>query len=199
MSWISRLLCCIIRCFRRFPIFGPGLLNCIRTCMNGQVVDSDVTTGTTGSYVQGQSFNETRAVDATVFTPFDLIVEQLSLKGLNLGSSALVGARVYDSVTQACIASSNVTVPPGTNLAVTIPLSTTLASGKSYRIGFYVQTTSPWLGSGNFFLPAFSPYVETTRLFQINAAYEAVADTFPINPNLAVPQMTIQTRATCLP
>ncbi len=199
MAWILRLLRCILRCFKGSVIFGTGFFNCIRYCIRHETVDSDVATGTHGSEIIGQSFNgETRGVDVTVLTPFSLITEQLTLHGLNIwGGPTLVGARVYDSLTQVCVAASDITVGgPQPNLTVTIPIVATLAPGKRYRIGFYVQPTS----SGDFFIPdSFvdlnhqSPYVENTGAFRINSAHDnAAADAFPVTPNEFVPHMIIR-------
>jgi hypothetical protein len=163
--------------------------------------DSDVTEGTTGTIHPGQSFNETRAVSVTVLGGTDRIVESLTLKGLNAGATAQVGARIYDGTTQMLIASSDVTVSAGSNITVTIPVTATLVSGRSYRIGFYVQTNPLWQASGNLFLPdAFSnlyspiPYTESTGIFQIQSAHAIGSDSFPSNPNVATPQMLIHTR-----
>ena len=163
--------------------------------------NSDITTGSTGILHPGQSFNETRAVDVTVLGSTNRIVENLALKGLNPGTlSATVGARIYDSTTQALIASANITVSGGgSNLTLTVPLSATLVSGQNYRIGFYVETNPLWQASGNLFVPFSSlqnqvPYTEDTGVFRINSAHAIGSDGYPANPNLATPQMTIQTR-----
>jgi hypothetical protein len=167
--------------------------------------DSDVTTGSTGSLTPvAQSFNETRAVDVTVLGSSNRIVEKLILKGLNISvgaTSALVGARIYDSSTQALVGSSDVTVAGGSaDMTVTVVLSATLEAGKSYRIGFYVETTPLWQANGKLYRPdEFSspyspmPYAENSGVFRINSAHSGV-DSYPNIPNISIPQMTIHTR-----
>lgn len=163
--------------------------------------ESDVTTGSPGSIHQGQSFNETRAVDVTLLGGSDRIVYELTLRGLNAFAPALVGARIYNSATQALISSSDVNLLAGSDMTATISMAATLAAGQSYRIGFYVETDPPWQASGQLFKPdAFSslgnpmPYTEGSGVFQINSAHAISSDSFPANPSIATPQMTIVTR-----
>ncbi|MDX8410717.1 MAG: hypothetical protein R8K46_02425 [Mariprofundaceae bacterium] len=166
--------------------------------------DSDVTTGTTGTLHMNQSFNETRAILVTVLGTTDRIIESLTLKGLNISGdiSALVGARIYVEGTQILVASSDTTVPGGNNnVTVSIPITSTLVSGQSYRIGFYVQTAPLGAASGNVFKPdSFSDplnqisYTETTGIFKINSAHAVGSDSFPVNWNISTPQLTIRTR-----
>jgi hypothetical protein len=151
-----------------------------------------------------QSFNETRTVDVTVLTSTDRVTENLKLKGLDLrmATSALVGARIYDTNIKALIATSNVSVAGGSNdVTVTIPIHSKLVSFKRYRIGFYVKTDPPGKASATLFEPdPFSsptysiPYVEDTGVFCINSANSVGSDSFPANSNRYTPQMTISTR-----
>ncbi len=164
--------------------------------------DTDIPAGSTGPLHHGQSFNETRAVNLTVLGASNRITESLTFRGLNIGaaSSAIVGARIYDDTTQTLLAFSDVTVEGGNN-NITVTISTTLISGRNYRVGFYVETTPLSKASGNLFLPAsFSsitnpiPYTEATGIFRINSAHAIGSDTFPSNPNKYIPQLVIRTR-----
>ena len=145
--------------------------------------------GVGGSYMPGQSYNETRAVDVTVLSPFDLNVSSMTLSGI--GGSGLAKAVIYDSTTHSLIASAQGPLTGGT---ITLSLSATLVSGEDYRIGFFGN-----LGNGTFFLPggvlAFPggfPYTESSGLLQINSAWSIATDSFPANPNLLVPQISMQ-------
>lgn len=178
-----------------------GLIDQTQNIQNIEV-DSDFATGTTGSIIDGQSFNETRAVGVTLLGNINRVTETITLKGLNIrgDSSALIGVRIYDTSTKALIASNNAAINPGINLSVTIPLSTTLVAGKTYTIGFYVQTTPSWGGSGSFYLPNTFlninnqiAYYETSGIFKINSALSVASDSYPEYSNQAVPQITIKT------
>ena len=179
---------------------GSGNVDSTTTTKNNnsnstQAVNSSVITGTTGTMINNQSFNETRAVSVTVLGTKDRTTETITLKGLNTtgATSALVGARVYDTTTKTLIASKNATVAAGNDLSVTINLITTLTAGKTYTIGFYVQTNPLSKGSGNFYLPDSSPYTEDTGIFQINSASITASDSYPESANQYVPQLIIRT------
>jgi hypothetical protein len=151
---------------------------------------ADLTTGQTGSISPGQSFNETRGVDVTVLAPQDQLLSSLTLKGLRLNlSGGTVGARVYDSATQALLASGNLSVSPGGGLTVTIPVSVVLRSGATYRLSFFVSDGGNG-GSGDGFIPSALPYVEATGTLRVLHAYDSPIDTFPANNNLEVPEIT---------
>jgi hypothetical protein len=165
-------------------------------------VSVSLTPTSAGSLTAGQSFNETRAADVNVLTSGPLTVSSMTLSGLSIGSatSALVGARIYSSSgasSGTLIASANATVTAGGQ--VTIPISATLASGSTYRIGFYVQTTPSSQGSGTVLvvtgatLSSFPAYTEPTGRFQIVGAWDSSpsGDVFPTSINTALPQMTI--------
>lgn len=146
--------------------------------------------GTGGSFIAGQSYNETRAVDVTVLSPFNLSVSSMTLSGIN--GSGLAEAVIYDSNTQSLIASAQGNLTGGT---ITLSISATLVSGGEYRIGFFGN-----LGSGTFFepgnppysLPGHFPYTESTGLLQINGAYDVGANSFPVFQNLFVPEVSMQ-------
>jgi hypothetical protein len=146
----------------------------------------------------GQSYNETRAVDVTVLSSSDLSVEGMVLDGyrLNGTGSAVVGARIYDSSTNALVStSSDVNLSgPSILVPISVPVSATLVSGRNYRIGFYAMGNPQSPSSGDFFLPSF-PYTESTGLFRINSGWDVGADAFPQTPNLAAPRVTIRTHA----
>jgi len=158
----------------------------------------NLTSGTDGSYMSDQSYNETRAADVTVLSGTDLLVESMTLTGFyfnNWVTSAVVGARIYNTSTQQLIASANVTDSSGG--PVTVPISATLVPGGDYRVGFFAATTPANGGIGTFFLPAgenpwLIPYTEADGLLQINGAYDIQPDSFPANLSEAVPQVNLQ-------
>jgi hypothetical protein len=137
--------------------------------------------GASGSFIFGQSYNETRALDVTVLSPSDLVVQSMTLGGI--GGTGSAEAVIYDSLTHTLIASAVGTVSGGT---VTVPISATLVPGDQYRIGFYGR-----LGSGTFFQPNF-PYTDSSGLFQINGASQSALDAFPGNINLDAPEISMQ-------
>lgn len=137
--------------------------------------------GTSGSFMAGQSYNETRAVDVTVLSSENLLVQSMTLTGI--GGSGPAEAVIYDSNTHLLIASAVGTVAGGT---VTVPISTTLLSGGDYRIGFFGD-----LGNGTFFEPSSFPYIETSGLLQINGACDTAADSFPSYSNIFDPQVSL--------
>lgn len=141
-----------------------------------------VISGTSGSFMAGQSYNETRAVDVTVLSQDNLLVQSMTLNGINGSGSA--EAVIYDSNTHLLIASAYGTVTEGT---VTVPISATLLSGGNYTIGFFGD-----LGSATVFLPDGFPYVESSGLLQIDSASESPTDSFPSNWNLADPQLSME-------
>jgi hypothetical protein len=146
--------------------------------------------GTSGSFIAGQSYNETRAVDVTVLSPVNLGVSSMTLSGIN--GSALAKAVIYDFNTQSLIASAQGTLTGGT---ITLPISATLVSGHEYRIGFFGS-----LSSGSFFqpgsppysLPGHFPYTESSGLLRINGAWDTATDSFPAIQNLYVPLVSMQ-------
>jgi len=160
----------------------------------------DVTSGNqAGSLLFGQSFNETRAVDATVnadcATPLE--IEAMTLDGLSISApSATVGARVYDGDTMALQASGATTVGPGSGQSVTVPILATLSRGGHYRIGFFVDAGGAG-GSATLYDPSPSgpggfPYSTNDLTLVINQAYSGAADAFPTAPNFAVPLITLR-------
>jgi len=138
--------------------------------------------GGSGSFIAGQSYNETRAADVTVLSPLNLAVSSMTLSGIN--GSGTAEAVIYDSNTQLLVASAQGTLTGGT---ITLPISATLVSGDEYRIGFYGL-----LGSGSGFLPSTFPYTESSGLLQINSAWDVATDSFPNITNLEVPEVSLQ-------
>jgi len=161
-------------------------------------VDSNLISGATGVPKPGQSYNETRALDVTVLIPGGLAVERMTLDGYRfVGSgSALVGARIYAGSTQALVSTSqDVSISgPSVDVPITIPVSATLASGGSYRIGFYVMGNPPALSSGNLFETASFPYTDLSGRFRINSTHGVGADAFPQGTNAFAPRVTVRAR-----
>ena len=164
----------------------------------GTAIDSNLISGAMGTSMPGQSYNETRALDITVLSTSDLSVERMVLDGYTLygNGSALVGARIYDNLTQALVSTSqdiNLSAP-SIGVPISIPVSATLVSGRSYRVGFYVLGNPQSPSSADVFLPASFPYTESTGLFLINSTHSVGADEFPQLPNQAAPRVTIRTQ-----
>jgi hypothetical protein len=146
--------------------------------------------GTSGSYISDQSYNETRAVDVTVLSPLNLTVSSMTLSGI--AGSGLAEAVIYDSNTQSLIASAQGNLTGGT---ITLSISATLVSGDEYRIGFYGQLDDGTFfipGSPPYTLPGDFPYTESSGLLQVNGAWDFPADSFPTYENLAVPLVSMQ-------
>ena len=160
-------------------------------------VDSNLVSGARGAAKPGQSYNETRAVDVTVLTPASLAVDRLTLDGYRLlGGSALVGARIYASSSQALVSTSqDVSITgPSVDVPIVIPVTATLVAGGSYRIGFYVIGNPPALSSADVFEPASFPYSDQSGRFRINSAHAVAGDAFPQGPNTFAPRVTVRNR-----
>jgi hypothetical protein len=157
-----------------------------------------VVSGCKGTMEPNQSFNETRAVDLTVLGTHDRVVDTLALKGLNLQQAvwAVVGARIYNSTTQALVASADAVVPGGTaDTTVSAPITAKLVAGQNYRVGFFVETSLVGGATGQLFSPTAFPYVEAAGMFRINSAHSVSGDVFPVGPNTFLPQMMIRSHA----
>ena len=160
----------------------------------------DLTSGTSGTFLLGQSFNETRAADVTVLSASSLQVDSMTLKGLSLGgaSSALVGARIYSSSSGSLVSSGNMVVTSAAS-PITVPIVATLAPASSYRLAFFVQTSPPSLASGNLFDPVPAgtggfPYVEATGQLRINGGFQLGSDAFPTTPSATtIAQISLDT------
>jgi hypothetical protein len=81
-----------------------------------------------------------------------------------------------------------------------VPVAATLATGSTYRVGFYVQTgPAAGGGSGTFLQPTgvgangFTAYMgDPSGWLQVVAAWDnASGDAFPAVRNTAVPQITL--------
>jgi hypothetical protein len=145
----------------------------------------------------GQSYNETRALDVTVLYPSALAVEHITLDGYRLlgTGTALVGARIYASSTNALVSSSqDVTISgPSVDVPITIPVSAALSSGARYRIGFYVMGNPPAPSGADVFQPASFPYSDQSGRFRINSTHSVGADAFPQGANAFAPRVTVRT------
>ena len=155
----------------------------------------DLTSGTTGTTLFNQSFNETRAADVTVLTP-DLLVTSMTLSEFNISTtSGTIGARIYNSDGSLHVA-ADLSVSSGFDQSVTIPISTILEQGFTYRMGFFISAGLNG-GSGDIFNPdpsglAITPYSDSTGSLQISGAFSFPDDTFPTNINGSLPLMTIE-------
>jgi len=140
-----------------------------------------------GVLMNGQSFNETRALEVTPVGA-DAIVSQLILDGLNVPNGGKVGARIYAVSSQSLIASGDVNVGSGANQQVIVNVAATLAAGKSYMVGFFVEAAQT--ASATLFLPSSLPY--SSGAFNVSAIRELAADGYPVNVNQGAPKVTIQ-------
>jgi hypothetical protein len=154
-------------------IFGSGLARAIPIALDS---------GVSGTFIGDQSYNETRAVDVTVLSPVDLLVQSMTLSGI--GGSGNAEAVIYNSANGSLVADANGIVNGGT---LTVAISTILIPGAEYRIGFFGH-----LGEGTFFLPGNLPYTESSGLLQINGAYDSGNNNFPTFGNMAEPQVVLQ-------
>ena len=162
-------------------------------CLQARPACFSLSADAPGPLIAGQSFNETRGVDVTVLTAADLAVSSMKLAGLGIGSatSAVVGARIYNSTSQVLVGAGEVTVTAGGS--VTVPISATLGAGGNYRVAFYVATTPASLASGTFVSNSGGfPFMESAGLFRINSAHAKPADVFPSTSNNFVPQICLQ-------
>lgn len=155
-------------------------------------VQIDLTSGTSGSLTAvPQSYNETRAVDITVLSGVDLLVESMTIVGFDgsgVATSAVLGARIYETGTQSLVASAEITVSSAG--PATVPISATLVSGGEYRVGFFAVSTPPENGQAILFYPDL-PYTEAAGLLRINGAYAISDDSFPLYSNIFVPQVSL--------
>ncbi len=166
----------------------------IYTVSHAQMID--LTSGGAG-VVTGvpQSYNETRGVDVTVLaSPVNITsmtLHRFCSGGAN--DSGFVGARIYNSATQALLFSHDTVVHPMYDDSVAIPVSYTLSAGQSYRISFscYGYGNNNNSGSGFMYQPTF-PYNDSGNLLQINSAHAGTVNTFPNNVNIFVPFITLK-------
>ena len=149
----------------------------------------DLRSGTTGSFLLGQSFNETRTASITVLGAGNLPISAMTLHGLIPSGTASVGARIYDTLTQTLIASAATTTSTS---PVTVPINAVLIVGRSYRVGFFVQNAS-----GNLFDP--NPagaggfgYTDASGSVQVNGGFQGVADAYPTGASFStIPQVVL--------
>jgi hypothetical protein len=147
----------------------------------------------------GQSYNETRGAEVVVLSAGNITIQSITLGGFFCGNnggtdSAYLGARIYNSTTAALLASANDSVFNIYNTNVTIPISYTLISGNTYRIAVYAWGPHPPTGnSGLMYHPATLPYTEPTGMLRINHGYESLNDTMPLNNNIYIPLLTLNT------
>ncbi|MEI6815059.1 MAG: T9SS type A sorting domain-containing protein [Bacteroidota bacterium] len=170
--------------------FAIVIMLAVALPFKGQI---DLNSGTTGYTTSvGQSYNETRAVDAKVISPNDLLITGVTLHGFNVGfdNTALVGFRVYDSTSHALLYSQDTTVYNIYYGNVHLTTSYVLHSNQTYRIGLFCGGPSSD-NSAYEFVPTAFPYVETHGLLRIEYAYAYPADVCPTNMNLFVPLISL--------
>ena len=81
---------------------------------------------------------------------------------------------------------------------MTIPILATLVSGDAYRFAFFVSDSNG--GSATLFDPdpdnsaTFPPYLDSSGLFQISAAWSSPGDVFPAIVNAFMPFTSLEVR-----
>jgi hypothetical protein len=141
--------------------------------------------GVGGTTTINQSYNENRGADVTVLSPQNLLVTSMTLSGI--AGTGTAEAEIYNSNTQALIASASGTLTGGT---ITLSISATLLTGGEYRIAY-----GGILTQGNGFLPSTFPYNETSGLLRINGAWDGSVGSFPNTPNSEVPEISLNATA----
>ena len=128
----------------------------------------------------------------------------MTLRNFNIvNGSGMVGARIYDDA-GVLVASVDAAVGQGFDQSATIPITTTLVSGSTYRIGFFI-VTDPLSGGSGDFLDAdpsgldIDDYVEPTNSLQILQAWQIPSDSFPTNFNSFLPLMTVTVAGLLVP
>lgn len=155
----------------------------------------DLTTGTTMVLHPSSTFNETRGADVTVLSASNQVLTSMTLSSLNIFSpTATVGARVYESSPPFLIAAAQTSVTTGSNQSVTLPISATLVSGRSYRLCFFVDAGG--FASGTLYDPSPSgfpgfPYTESSGVLRINQGYAIASDALPTNLNTSIPAISL--------
>lgn len=98
------------------------------------------------------------------------------------------------------LASADATVKKGINQSVTIPIFATLIAGSRYRIAYFIPAGQGSFGdTADVFDPAPDglggfPYIELNGLLRLEEAFSIASDTFPTNPNTAVPMFKVKIR-----
>ena len=157
----------------------------------------NLASGTGGTTLFSQSFNETRGADVTILTPDAQSLSEMELQSFNvLAASGTLGARVYDQNTHVLIAAADRAVSSGNNQTLSIPIAATLLAGHTYRICFFVDVGG-FGGSGTMFDPApagpgGTPYVDATGTVRVEAIWENPNDGFPENVNGGLPLMLLR-------
>lgn len=157
----------------------------------------DLTSGTTGTLLPGLSYAETRGAEVTVLSASDQTLTALTLASLDITApTATVYARVYESNTGFPIASAQTGVVTGNGQTVTLPMSGTLVSSRSYRVGFYVSA-APGGAHGTMFDPAPSdvggfPYTVAGGALSVVQGYRSAGDAFPTTTSIAIPRISLE-------
>lgn len=158
-------------------------------------IDSMLVPNPTSVLYSGQGWaHSTRCVDVTVMSETGWKINSVTIDDLNFFSApANMGIRIYHSATGALLASaeSAIAIAPGLGLSVTVPLSTTLAAGESYRIGAYMNSAPGSADFRYFWLGSMSPHLEATGVFRINEGFATSGDNFPTLTNVLLPHTTI--------
>lgn len=164
----------------------------------GQAATVDLATGSPGTLLRNQSFNETRGISATVLgsTPLQLSAMRLNRLDILQAPGGMLGARVYDDVVGTALAWSDVPVPNGQDQSVMLPISLLLMPGSSYRFAFFVDNAG-FGGSADGFVPDTPTlfdfaYVEPSGHFRITGAWSTPEDAFPTGRNMMLPLVSLQ-------
>lgn len=190
-SWLQLLRSCLP------GSFVATTLGLASVCPAG-VSTIDLTSGVGGTTLEPSAFNETRAVEVEVLDDSNLEVTAMTLSRFHIAPGPalrrFVGARIYDSSSNASLAAVDIDVDIGDGQSVTLPISATLLAGGRYRIAFYLAANFHALG--DFFAPdpplPTVPYTEASGRLRIHGAYQSAADEFPVAASFVMPYMSIQ-------
>ena len=175
------------------PIFASLLL----WVGSASAMTIDMTSGTSGTVSFNQSFNETRGVDINILGS-SLIVSSMTLNVFDINTSTgAVGARIYNN-DGSLRASANVNVSSGADQSVSIPISSLLYGGSTYRLGFFIDVGSNG-GAADLFDPnppgySVTPYTDSTGTVQVTGAFADPNDVYPTTSNTSMPYMTMEAK-----
>jgi hypothetical protein len=111
---------------------------------------------------------------------------------------------LYDGDSGALISAANQSVGSGFDQSITIPLSATLVSSETYRVGFFIVTDPIGQRSGDGLDAdpvglSINPYIEPTGSLRITQAYQIASDNFPTIENAFVPLITVEANPVPVP
>src|SRR5437762_2630236 len=98
---------------KRLCIVVPAILTLFAVARFAAGATVDLTSGAPGTTLPGQSFNETRGADVTILGSTDPSLLAITARSINLPAPGTLGARIYDTSSQALLASADAAVASG--------------------------------------------------------------------------------------